>query len=75
MFGFGTLIFNTMNRKTATGSIKLKEDAIFSKIYLIQGEKVMLDFDLAILYEIETKVLKQAAKRNEERFPKTSCLS
>ena len=59
-----------MNRKTATGSIKLKEDAIFSKIYLIRGEKVMLDFDLAILYEIETKVLKQAAKRNEERFPK-----
>lgn len=39
------------------------------KIYEIRGFQVMLDFDLAELYEIETKVLKQSVKRNIERFP------
>lgn len=38
-------------------------------IYEIRGQKVMLDFDLAKLYHIETKVLKQAVRRNIERFP------
>lgn len=42
---------------------------IQSKIYDIRGQKVMLDFDLAKLYGIETKVLKQAIKRNQKRFP------
>ena len=42
---------------------------IQSKIYEIRGQQVMLDFDLAELYEIETKVLKQTVKRNMERFP------
>jgi len=41
-----------------------------SKIHTIRGEKVMLDFDLATLYEVETKVLNQAIKRNSLRFPK-----
>jgi hypothetical protein len=40
-----------------------------SKIYEIRGVKVMLDFDLASLYEVETKVLNQAVKRNSIRFP------
>jgi len=39
------------------------------KIYLIRGKKVMLDHDLAKLYSVETKVLKQAVRRNEDRFP------
>jgi ORF6N domain len=39
------------------------------KIYEIRGHKVMLDFDLAVLYETETKVLNQALKRNVTRFP------
>ena len=39
-------------------------------IYEIRGQKVMLDFDLANLYSTETRVLKQAVKRNIERFPK-----
>ena len=39
------------------------------KIFEIRGQKVMLDFDLAHLYEIETKVLKQSIKRNLNRFP------
>ncbi|MFD2286080.1 ORF6N domain-containing protein [Pedobacter petrophilus] len=43
--------------------------SIESKIYTIRDERVMLDFDLAWLYEVETKVLNQAVKRNLKRFP------
>ena len=42
---------------------------IQNRIYEIRGERVMLDFDLAQLYEVETKVLNQAVKRNIKRFP------
>lgn len=42
---------------------------IRQKIHDIRGEKVMLDFDLAELYEVPTKALKQAVRRNIERFP------
>ena len=38
-------------------------------IYLIRGQKVMLDRDLAVLYEVETRVLNQAVTRNIRRFP------
>jgi len=44
-------------------------ELIANKIYLIRGHKVMLDRDLAALYGVETKVLKQAVKRNHKRFP------
>src|SRR6266851_9363592 len=44
-------------------------ERIASRIYLIRGEKVMLDSDLAELYGVETRVLVQAVKRNNERFP------
>jgi hypothetical protein len=44
-------------------------ERIASKIYLIRGMKVMLDRDLAELYEVETRVLNQAVTRNIERFP------
>jgi ORF6N domain len=43
---------------------------IHNKIYDIRGEKIMLDFDLAELYEVETRVFNQAVKRNIENFPK-----
>ena len=43
--------------------------SIQNRIYEIRGERVMLDFDLAALYEISTKVLNQAVKRNNKRFP------
>ena len=43
---------------------------IREKIFEIRGQKVMLDFDLASLYEVETKVFNQAVKRNIESFPK-----
>jgi hypothetical protein len=45
-------------------------EVIQSKIFEIRGYKVMLDFDLAILYNIETKVFKQSVRRNISRFPK-----
>ncbi len=44
--------------------------SIQNRIYEIRGERVMLDRDLAELYEIETKALNQAVKRNIKRFPK-----
>lgn len=40
------------------------------KIYEIRGQKVMLDFDLAELYNVETRTMNQAVKRNKNRFPK-----
>lgn len=42
---------------------------IQSKIYEIRGQKVMLDFDLAGMYQVETRVLNQSVKRNIQRFP------
>ena len=42
---------------------------IQNKIYEIRGQRVMLDFDLAQIYQVETKVLKQAVRRNIGRFP------
>jgi len=53
-----------------SGAVAMAEDAIISKIYLIRGQKVMLDRDLAELYGVETRVLNQAVRRNEKRFPK-----
>ena len=49
----------------------MSEDLIIVQnlIYEIRGQKVMLDFDLARLYQVETKVLNQAVKRNAKRFP------
>jgi len=42
---------------------------VTDKICSIRGKKVMLDFDLALLYNVETRTLKQAVKRNRDRFP------
>lgn len=42
---------------------------IQQKIYDIRGFRVMLDFDLASLYDVETRTLKQAVRRNISRFP------
>lgn len=47
----------------------LQETSISNQIYFIRGEQIMLDFDLAQLYGVETKRLKEAVKRNIERFP------
>ena len=58
-----------MAKKASKKSI-LPDEIIINKIYLIRGQKVMLDKDLAEMYGIDTKVLKQAVKRNMARFPK-----
>ncbi len=50
--------------------VSITEPLIESKIYLIRGQKVMLDIDLAEMYGVLTKALKQAVgRRNIERFP------
>src|SRR4051812_29859941 len=43
---------------------------IENMIYFVRGQKIMLDSDLAKLYEVETKALNQAVRRNLDRFPK-----
>jgi hypothetical protein len=50
-------------------NLMLSDELIISKIYLIRREKVMLDRDLAELYDVETKYLKRQVKRNILRFP------
>jgi hypothetical protein len=51
-------------------SVMIPDELLMNKIYLIRGQKVMLDRDLAELYGVATKVFNQAVKRNAERFPK-----
>lgn len=46
------------------------EQKILNKIYVVRGEKVMIDHDLADMYGVETKQLKRQVKRNIDRFPK-----
>lgn len=47
-------------------------EVIERRIYLIRSQKVMVDSDLADLYQVETKALNQAVKRNLDRFPSQS---
>ena len=46
---------------------------IQNKIYEIRGQRVMFDFDLSELYQVETRVLNQAVKRNVNRFQRILC--
>ena len=50
-------------------------EIIKNSIHEIRGKKVMLDMDLAKLYEVETRVLKQAVRRNRDRFPEDFMLT
>jgi phage regulator Rha-like protein len=45
------------------------DEEIVSRIHFVRGQKVMLDYDLAVLYEVETRRLNEQVKRNLERFP------
>jgi hypothetical protein len=56
-----------MSEKLQT--IAISENLVANKIYLIRNKRVMLDKDLAELYEVETRALNQAVNRNIERFP------
>jgi hypothetical protein len=53
----------------SSSNLMLPDEVISSRIYLIRGEKVMLDRDLAELYGVETKYLKRQVRRNLLRFP------
>ena len=55
--------------RTSSKSEIVPIEVIISKIIFVRGEKVLLDRDLAELYGVETKVLKQAVRRNIKRFP------
>jgi hypothetical protein len=54
---------------TKTKKPTIQDEILINKIHFIRGQKVMIDRDLAELYGVETKVLKQAVKRNRKRFP------
>ena len=56
--------------KTLAEPVTLPPEYILHAIHVIRGHKVILDADLADLYDVQTKVLNQAVKRNIERFPK-----
>ncbi len=60
---------NTHIRNTSNGQSLIPVERIEKGIFLIRGQKVMLDADLAMLYGVETRVLVQAVRRNRERFP------
>ena len=49
--------------------VAIMEEVIIRKIYIIRGKQVMLSHDLAVLYEVETRVLNQQVKRNIGKFP------
>ena len=54
---------------TSVAQSSSEDISIKSMIRVIRGQQVMLDFDLAFLYGVETKALNQAVKRNTNRFP------
>ena len=54
----------------AKGTVAVMEEKIIDKIHLIRGQKVMIDRDLAELYGVETRRLKEQVNRNLSRFPK-----
>ena len=56
-------------KKTGNNEVTVSMDRVAAKILFVHRQKVMLDSDLAELYEVETRVLNQAVKRNIERFP------
>ena len=60
---------NNLRIKGETVSDVMPLESIANRIYLIRDHKVMLDRDLAELYGVATKVLKQAVRRNINRFP------
>jgi hypothetical protein len=64
--GIGIFLFKKPSAMNIIRSIQ-------NRIYEIRGERVMLDFDLAALYEVETKVFNQAVKRMASAFPTILC--
>jgi hypothetical protein len=63
------LLLKPKEMKIEKTQVAIPDAAVINKIYHIRGKKVMLDRDLAEMYGVETRVLNQAVKRNEKRFP------
>lgn len=61
-------------KETTKRSVLLTDEVIMNKIYLVRSQKVMVDRDLAALYGVETKVLKQGCGETGKGFRKTLCL-
>ena len=59
----------TNNMSKSNHQISVAEEAIINKIYVVRNQKVMIDRDLAVLYGVDTKRLKEAVRRNIVRFP------
>lgn len=62
-------LFLRILEETQTDRLSVPVPFIERRIYVIRGQKVMLDSDLAALYQVETKMLNRAVKRNPGRFP------
>jgi ORF6N domain len=58
-----------MNMKYEAGQVAAADEVVMQKIYIIRGQKVMIDRDLALLYGYETKRMNEQVKRNQARFP------
>jgi hypothetical protein len=59
----------TLKSQIVTSKVELPSERVERRILSIRGQKVMLDADLAELYEVETKALNRAVRRNASRFP------
>jgi hypothetical protein len=58
-----------MEKVAQTSALVIPDEVLMNKIYLIRGQKVMIDSDLSELYGIETRRLNEQVKRNISRFP------
>ena len=58
-----------LRNKSMSKNLSIPDEVVISKIYLIRSQKVMLDDDLAELYQVETRRLNEQVKRNIDRFP------
>ena len=63
------IFLETKNQRQMTKSLTLPDEVVISKIYLVRNHKVMLDIDLAELYNVETGRLNEQVKRKLDRFP------
>jgi hypothetical protein len=57
------------DKKSSAGHPPVPIELVARRIYLIRGQRIMLDSDLAELYQVPTKALNQAVRRNVQRFP------
>lgn len=64
---------NIISRNKEVDVIEYDMDNIKNLIYTIRGKQVMLDSDVAMLYQCETRIINQAVKRNIDRFPERFC--